>query len=322
MRIGNATLAALGIFGSLSLARTSLANEGTTTSEPSAATIPMVSGLSEGMGGTLLQLGLALSVILVLILVLQRLARRFGGGLSPYGSGTIEILAQRSLGNRLSLTVVQVMDQTLLLGLSPQGIERLSTLNPSGPAGDAMDAAAGAVGVSANDPSPHSTGFPTATDAAASIAAASAAITSASSASAEAPSPQVLGNPSSVTGTSATGSAAPALSRREPSSPLGRWLRRLIAPKAARPTKSASKNSTEPTNLTARAVRRRPAQERSSILNDIEVAAEIAAAAKRRKQEEQAAASTPEEFEREFRSKLADMKKKYPTLGEFEDLRA
>ncbi|MCA9729075.1 MAG: FliO/MopB family protein, partial [Candidatus Eisenbacteria bacterium] len=73
------------------------------------------------------KLGLGLVAVIVLILVLQRLARRFSSGLPRRGE-PIQLLAQRPLGPRLSVAVVEVMDRTLLVGISPHGISRVADL--------------------------------------------------------------------------------------------------------------------------------------------------------------------------------------------------
>jgi flagellar biosynthetic protein FliO len=79
------------------------------------------------LGPVLLKLALGLGAVIVLILVLQRFARRFGGGL-PRRGDPIQLLAQRPLGPRLSLAVVEVMDRTFLVGVSPHGIEKVADL--------------------------------------------------------------------------------------------------------------------------------------------------------------------------------------------------
>jgi flagellar biosynthetic protein FliO len=79
------------------------------------------------LGPVLHKLALGLGAVIVLILVLQRMARRFGGGL-PRRGDPIQLLAQRPLGPRLSLAVVEVMDRTFLVGVSPHGIEKVADL--------------------------------------------------------------------------------------------------------------------------------------------------------------------------------------------------
>jgi flagellar protein FliO/FliZ len=82
-----------------------------------------------GTGGLLLKLGLSLAAVVGLILLLQRLARRWGGSLGRGASSEkIQILSTRALGPRTSLAVVQVMGRTLLVGISPQGIRPVADL--------------------------------------------------------------------------------------------------------------------------------------------------------------------------------------------------
>jgi flagellar protein FliO/FliZ len=82
------------------------------------------------LGPVLLKLALGLIAVIVLILLLQRIARRFGGGL-PRRGDPIQLLAQKPLGPRLSLAVVEVMDRTLLVGVSPHGVQRVADLTAS-----------------------------------------------------------------------------------------------------------------------------------------------------------------------------------------------
>lgn len=80
-------------------------------------------------GGVLLKLILALVAVLVLILLLQKAARRWGGSFQAGGgSESIRIVSSRSVGPRMSLALVQVMNRTLLVGISPQGIRQVADL--------------------------------------------------------------------------------------------------------------------------------------------------------------------------------------------------
>jgi flagellar protein FliO/FliZ len=83
------------------------------------------------MSGLALKLALALGLILGLILLLQRASRRWGGAFGAGGGADkIRLVGQRTLGPRISLALVQVMDRTFLLGVSPQGIRHLADLGP------------------------------------------------------------------------------------------------------------------------------------------------------------------------------------------------
>ncbi len=80
-------------------------------------------------GGVLLKLVFALVAVLALILLLQKAARRWGGSFQAGGgSESIRIVSSRSVGPRMSLALVQVMDRTLLVGISPQGIRQVADL--------------------------------------------------------------------------------------------------------------------------------------------------------------------------------------------------
>ncbi len=82
-------------------------------------------------GGGLMGLKLLISLVVVigLILVLQRFARRWGGAFTGGArADQIRLLSQRAVGPRLSLAVVEVMGRTLLVGISPQGIRPVADL--------------------------------------------------------------------------------------------------------------------------------------------------------------------------------------------------
>ena len=84
------------------------------------------------MNGLALKLALALAAVVGVILLLQWASRRWGGALGVgRGAEKIRIVGQRTLGPRISLALVEVMDRTFLLGVSPQGIRHLADLGPS-----------------------------------------------------------------------------------------------------------------------------------------------------------------------------------------------
>ena len=73
--------------------------------------------------------GIVLNLLLVLLLIVicgwlyaRGPARMRGAG------GTLEIVASRQVGSRERLAVVQVGDEQLLLGITPNGISHLHTL--------------------------------------------------------------------------------------------------------------------------------------------------------------------------------------------------
>ncbi|MGB6242146.1 MAG: flagellar biosynthetic protein FliO [Castellaniella sp.] len=74
---------------------------------------------------------LALLFVLVLLLALAWLARR--GGWARHGNRTanLRVLGSHSLGARCSLSLVQIDDTRLLLGVTPQQITLLHTLPAS-----------------------------------------------------------------------------------------------------------------------------------------------------------------------------------------------
>ncbi len=80
-------------------------------------------------GGMLLRVTLGLALVLGLlggVLVLYRKATR--GRPSLRGDATIEIVSQRSLGQRTTLAVVRVAGEVLLLGITQQQINTLAHL--------------------------------------------------------------------------------------------------------------------------------------------------------------------------------------------------
>ncbi|CAM5790185.1 flagellar biosynthetic protein FliO [Castellaniella caeni] len=81
--------------------------------------------------GQLLRVILSLLFILGLLLALAWAARR-GGWLRQSTHGTqLRILGTQSLGARCSITVVQVEDSRLVLGVTPQQVTLLHTLPAS-----------------------------------------------------------------------------------------------------------------------------------------------------------------------------------------------
>jgi flagellar biosynthetic protein FliO len=105
-----------------------LGDEATGTLFPSAtAGAPPMATLSAG--GMLLRVGLGLALVLGLlggVLMLYRKATRGRPGLR--GDATIEIVSQRSLGQRTTLAVVRVAGEMLLLGITQQQINTLAHL--------------------------------------------------------------------------------------------------------------------------------------------------------------------------------------------------
>jgi len=96
--------------------------------EPAASQMPPAVTLSAG--GMLLRVGLGLALVLGLlggVLMLYRKATRGRPGLR--GDATIEIVSQRSLGQRTNLAVVRVAGEVLLLGITQQQINTLAHLS-------------------------------------------------------------------------------------------------------------------------------------------------------------------------------------------------
>lgn len=80
----------------------------------------------------ILRVILALLFILVLLLALAWVARRGGWIRSPNRAANLRVLGSHSLGARCSLTVVQIDDTRLVLGVTPQQVTLLHTL-PAAP---------------------------------------------------------------------------------------------------------------------------------------------------------------------------------------------
>jgi flagellar protein FliO/FliZ len=94
--------------------------------------IPDQASLSPGAMLVRVALGLGMVLgILAAVLFLYRKATR--GGPGPRRDAGIRVVTQRSLGQRVSLAVVQVAGETLLLGITPQQINALARINaPAG----------------------------------------------------------------------------------------------------------------------------------------------------------------------------------------------
>lgn len=89
-----------------------------------------------GSAMLIVKLALSLGLVVGLILVLQKAARKWGHALGTGGGPeAIRLLSQRSVGPRLSLAVVEVRGRTLLVGISPQGIHAVADLDASSPSG-------------------------------------------------------------------------------------------------------------------------------------------------------------------------------------------
>ena len=77
----------------------------------------------------LLRLSLSLVVVVILILVAAWIARRTGFMRS--NSNVIKFIAAHPLGNKSSIVVVEVENQKMVLGVSPQQVNLLHILPPS-----------------------------------------------------------------------------------------------------------------------------------------------------------------------------------------------
>lgn len=94
---------------------------------PVTAAAPALKNASLGL--VLLKLGVGMAVVLGLIVLLQRLARRYGRAFTGGNGSDIKIAAQRTLGPKLSLALVEVRGRTLLLGVGGNGVNMLSDLS-------------------------------------------------------------------------------------------------------------------------------------------------------------------------------------------------
>jgi len=84
----------------------------------------------------ILRVVLALLFILVLLLALAWAARRGGWVRGANRAANLRVLGSQSLGTRCAVTVVQIDDTRLVLGVTPQQITLLHTLpaSPDAPA--------------------------------------------------------------------------------------------------------------------------------------------------------------------------------------------
>ncbi|MBW4078086.1 MAG: flagellar biosynthetic protein FliO [Acidobacteria bacterium] len=84
---------------------------------------------------------LVLGLVIGLLLVLARVARRFqvaGGKLVAKPTGQVEVVSRRSLGKHSSLYLVRVSDRTFLVGQGAQQVTMLADLG-----GDTINGASG-----------------------------------------------------------------------------------------------------------------------------------------------------------------------------------
>ena len=91
---------------------------------------PLPAAVTVSTGAMALRVVLALGLVLGIfaaVLYLYRRATRAGA--APRRQQRIEILAQRSLGTRTSLALVQVGGETLLIGVTPQQITALGPVS-------------------------------------------------------------------------------------------------------------------------------------------------------------------------------------------------
>jgi flagellar protein FliO/FliZ len=91
---------------------------------------PTTAATAVSTGAMALRVVLALALVLGIfaaVLYLYRRATRAGA--APRRQQRIEILAQRSLGTRTSLALVQVGGETLLIGVTPQQITALGPVS-------------------------------------------------------------------------------------------------------------------------------------------------------------------------------------------------
>src|SRR5690554_5259776 len=88
---------------------------------------PVEAGMSTGLAGQMLQLGLGLLVVVGLIFLLGYVMRRVGP-LAPQGGQHIRLISSYPMGPRDRLALVEVGGQQLLLGISPGRITTLHVL--------------------------------------------------------------------------------------------------------------------------------------------------------------------------------------------------
>ncbi len=89
------------------------------------------------LGRELAKVGVSLALVLGLLALAVYGMKRFGNLIRKSdGIGEIEVLSQRAVGLKHYLLIVRAQDQILLLGLSPQGINLLTTLGQSTPSRD------------------------------------------------------------------------------------------------------------------------------------------------------------------------------------------
>lgn len=82
------------------------------------------------LGATLMRLAFALALVIGLVFVVARLAKKYMPAQIVGGRrGPIEVLSVKSLAPRKSLVLVRVQDKTVLLGLTPQSVNFLTDID-------------------------------------------------------------------------------------------------------------------------------------------------------------------------------------------------
>jgi len=80
------------------------------------------------MAGSVMSVVIALIFIIIVILVCAWLLRRLGGN-QFHGNSAIEVKASHMLGTKERLVIIKVDGRHLLLGVTPQNIQRLDELS-------------------------------------------------------------------------------------------------------------------------------------------------------------------------------------------------
>ncbi len=105
-----------------------------TAPPPTEAPGPDFSGAVISPGAMLIRVALGLAVVMGILGSVLFLYRKATRGRPRLGRQQgIDVLTQRSLGQRTHLTVVRVAGETLLLGVTPQQVNMLARIAPTAP---------------------------------------------------------------------------------------------------------------------------------------------------------------------------------------------
>jgi flagellar biosynthetic protein FliO len=86
---------------------------------------------TQGLWRVLIQIVVSLAVVVVVIIGISWLMRKWGGGSFLTTTGPLKVLSRQNLSNKSSLYVVSALDRFLIIGETSQGLSCLSEFSDS-----------------------------------------------------------------------------------------------------------------------------------------------------------------------------------------------